>query len=215
MGKAKTVKRRGNLAPEDRALTPRQKALVDEYLVLGTTQEQAAIKAGYAPKDAAVQGNYVLGLPHVNRYMRERQAELQKKHDVTLDRVIRELAKIGFANMDDLMEDRGDGQPRFRAFASIPREHKAALTQVKTKTRTYKDGRDADDPIVTEVETEFRLSDKASALVSLGKHLGMFPDTRSNRGGSGDDEDGNEPPAVVIKGGLPVGTKAPPLKPRK
>lgn len=50
-------------------LTPKQKGLIDNLLIPGTTQEQAAIQAGYAQASAGVQATRTLRLPHVQTYI--------------------------------------------------------------------------------------------------------------------------------------------------
>lgn len=56
-------------------LTPKQKAFADEYLICGNITE-AAKKAGYSEKTAAVIGNENLKKPNVLEYIAERQKQI-------------------------------------------------------------------------------------------------------------------------------------------
>lgn len=53
------------------ALTPKQKAFVDNLFLPGLTQVEAAIKAGYAPRSADVAASRTIRLPHVVDYLDE------------------------------------------------------------------------------------------------------------------------------------------------
>jgi phage terminase small subunit len=196
-------------APEDRPLSKKMKALADFYLVPGTSGQDAAIKAGYPAPSASSQANWVLSRPNVARYVAERQVKLQAKHDVTLDRVIQEFAKIGFANMDDYLVDDGSG-PRFRLLGDIGRDKLAVVTEVTVDVRKEFEGYGKDREHVANTErVRFKLASKVEALNLLGKHLGMFP-KESSGGGSGD-WDPDQPRKIVVEvvGGM---SRSPPKK---
>lgn len=192
-------------APEDRALTPRMKRLADFYLVPGTSIIDAAIKAGYPKASAGAQGSWALAQPSVAKYVAARQAKLQEKHDVTLDRVIREFAKIGFANMDDYLVDDGNGRPQFRLMGEIGRDKLAVVTEVTVDVRKEFEGRGEDrEQVATIDRIRFKLADKVNALTQLGKHLGMFPkESRADEDDITVSGVGSRNITIKVKGGLP------------
>jgi phage terminase small subunit len=103
------------------ALNPRQQRFVAEYLVdLNATQ--AAIRAGYSSRTAAAIGHENLRKPEIAAAVASARNELTERTEVTIESVVAELAKLGFARL---------GEPPSAAV-------------------------------------------KHDALVSLGKHLGMF-----------------------------------------
>lgn len=182
------------VAPEDRKLTPKQKRLADAWLVPGTSKTEAAIKAGYPEHSAGSQGSYVLDLPQVQKYVAARQAKLQEKHDITLDRVIREFALIGFANMADYIESDNEDRPRFIGISKIGRDKTGVITELTLDVRKEFEGRGEDREQVATVERiKFKLADKVKALDALGRHLGMFPKDSADDGEL----------KVTIEGGLP------------
>lgn len=152
------------------ALNPKQKRFVDQYLVdLNATQ--AAIRAGYSEKTAKQIGSRLLSHVDVAKAIEAGQAKLAEKHGVTLEKIVAELALLGFSNMQDYMRSSADGDP-FLDFSALTREQAAALTEVTVED--FKDGRGEDARDVKRVK--FKLADKRAALVDLGKHLGMFTD---------------------------------------
>lgn len=107
----------------------------------------------------------------------ELRERLMKRHDVTIDRIVAELAKMGFANMQDYMRVGPDGQPVLD-WSMITRDQAAALVEVTVDTlRREGEGH---------VErVKFKLADKRGALVDLGKHLGMFVERHEHTGANG------------------------------
>jgi phage terminase small subunit len=101
----------------------------------------------------------------------ERQAteRAAAKYDVTAERVIGELARIGFANIRDLIEIGDDGEPRVN-LAAISRDEAAALQEVTVEQ--LQPGRDG--KVRNGTRVKIKLADKRAALVDLGKHLGLF-----------------------------------------
>jgi len=152
------------------SLTPKQARFVDEYLIdLNATQ--AAIRAGYSEKTAAIIGHENLRKPNIAAAVAQRQEKLAAKLEVTAESIVAELAKLGFANMGDYMKATSGGDP-YLDFAGLTRDQTAALAEVTVEDFT--DGRGDDARDVKRVK--LKLWDKRAALVDLGKHLGMFVD---------------------------------------
>jgi phage terminase small subunit len=101
---------------------------------------------------------------------------------ITKQRVLEELAKIGFANMADYMRAGPDGDPVLD-FSALTRDQAAALVEVIVED--FKDGRGEGARDVRRVK--FKLADKRAALVDMGRHLAMFvdrPERSGDQGGS-------------------------------
>ena len=76
-------------------LTAKQEKFCIEYLVdLNATQ--AAIRAGYSEKTAAVIGAENLIKPNIKEFIQLKQKELQETTGITQKRVLDEYAKIAF-----------------------------------------------------------------------------------------------------------------------
>lgn len=145
-----------------KGLSPKQRLFVAEYLVdLNATQ--AAIRAGYSKKTAEWIGPQLLVKTHVSAEIAKLMSDREKRTLITADAVVTELAKIGFANMQDYLKEGFTLQD----IQALPRDHAAAIQEVTI------------DETVTDDETtvrriKFKLADKRAALVDLGKHLGIF-----------------------------------------
>lgn len=158
----------------DSELTPKQQKFIEEYVVdLNATQ--AAIRAGYSEKTAYSMGSRLLKDVEIVNALTKYRASLAKDNDITPQRIVAELAKLGFSNMQDYMRPTADGDPMLD-FSQLTRDQAAALTEVTVES--YKDGE-------TEKQVKrvkFRLADKRGALVDLGKHLGMFTEKIEHSG---------------------------------
>lgn len=151
-------------------LTPKQERFVAEYLIdLNATQ--AAIRAGYSKKTAQEQGSRLLSNVMVAGELKRRQSKLADKYEVTADRVIRELALIGFANMLDYIRVDNDGLARVD-LSGVDRDQAAAIHEIKVESVMGS----GDDAKAVEKVT-FKLADKRAALVDLGRHLNLFEST--------------------------------------
>jgi len=74
-------------------LTPRQQKFIDEYMI-SPNATQAAIRAGYSPKDADVQGPRLLGNVRIARVIEERQAVIAAKAAVSQEYVLVNLKDV-------------------------------------------------------------------------------------------------------------------------
>lgn len=85
------------------ALTPRQEAFVNEYLIdLNATQ--AAIRAGYSKKTADKQATQLLGKTSISQAIQAAMDERKERTEITQDRVIKEIAKYAFKDASDASE---------------------------------------------------------------------------------------------------------------
>lgn len=144
------------------ALTAKQKLFVREYLIdLNATQ--AAIRAGYSVKTAEAIGHENLRKPKIAKEVEKAMSEREQRTEITADRVLKELAKIGFANMSDYTTW-GPKGVALKDASTLTLEQAAAISEV-SETITEAGG-----------SIRFKLHDKISALEKIGKHLGMFKD---------------------------------------
>ncbi len=77
-------------------LNTQQKSFCEEYLV-DDNATQAAIRAGYPERSASSIGNENRKKPKIQKYISELKEARSLRTQVTADRVLEELAKIGFA----------------------------------------------------------------------------------------------------------------------
>lgn len=139
-------------------MTKKQKRFVEEYLIdLNATQ--AAIRAGYSPHTAKDIGCENLAKPNIAAAISQAMAERSRRTGINQDRVLQELARIGFAKITDVVDPE---TAKIRPDASD--DDLACIQSIKIKPNEFG------------TEREVKLYDKKSALVDLGKHLGLFKD---------------------------------------
>ena len=139
-------------------MTKKQKRFVEEYLIdLNATQ--AAIRAGYSPHTAKDIGCENLAKPNIAAAISQAMAERSRRTGINQDRVLQELARIGFAKITDVVDPE---TAKIRPDAS--EDDLACIQSIKIKPNEFG------------TEREVKLYDKKSALVDLGKHLGLFKD---------------------------------------
>ncbi|AIY81175.1 terminase small subunit [Clostridium botulinum 202F] len=143
-------------------LTAKQKRFCNEYLIdLNATQ--AAIRAGYSVDSAKVIGCENLTKPNVKSYLDRRMAKREIRTEISQDKVLNELAKIGFANIDDyVVVDSSSGYDKviIKDTKDIPNDKISAISSIKQGANGV----------------EVKLHDKVRALENIGRHLGMFKD---------------------------------------
>ena len=152
------------------SLTDKQQRFVEEYLVdLNATQ--AAIRAGYSERSAGQIGHDLLKKHEIVEALRAAMQARSERTQVTADRVVRELARIGFSDLRDLMTWTRT-VVHFTPSDDLTEEQAAVVSSVKSKTTTYS----RDDGTEQKIELELKTYDKLGALRDLGRHLGMFSD---------------------------------------
>jgi phage terminase small subunit len=161
------------------ALTAKQERFVAEYLIdLNATQ--AATRAGYSAKTAHSVGHENLKKPEIAHAIQEAKAKRSDRTEITQDRVLQELARIGFADIrkavawgsapDGAIDD--EGSP-----AQYPVELKPS-TEVDDETAAA-----ISEVALTQNGVKLKMHDKLSALDKLARHLGIL-----NGSGAGEDD---------------------------
>ncbi|AIB11794.1 hypothetical protein ABAZ39_07230 [Azospirillum argentinense] len=109
-------------------LNPRQRQFVREY-GRDFNGTQAAIRAGYSPASAAQQACDLLKHPKVSKAIAEAERLRAERTNVTADRVLQELARMGLADLSDLAEWDA-GTVRLRSSSELPPDLSAAVVEV-------------------------------------------------------------------------------------
>lgn len=180
------------------ALEPRQARFVEEYLVdLNATQ--AAIRAGYSKDSARTIGPENLSKPAIAAAIADAQAERAFRTQVTADRVLTELARVGFSdirnvvqwrgNATQLSEDEDSGDPIFSVTNQVALIDSESLSpnvaaSIAEVSQTDKGA------------MRIKLHDKLGALQKIGLHLGMFAQRVEHTGKDGgpiQTEDASDP----------------------
>lgn len=151
-------------------LSAKQARFCEEYLIdLNATQ--AAIRAGYSENTAYSIGHENLRKPDLQERIQKLKEERSKRTKITADRVLQELAKIGFADIRQLFTSGG----HLVSPENLGDEIAGAVSSIEVVTRMSAEQDDNGNQLPESVN-KIRLSDKKGSLELLGKHLNLFTD---------------------------------------
>jgi phage terminase small subunit len=146
-------------------LTAKQERFCEEYLI-DLNASQAAIRAGYSPKTAGQIGEQNLKKLEIQTRITELKQGRSERTNIQAEIVLSELAKIGFSNIQDYIEEGNS----IKDLSQIPREMAASVKSIKQVVTEWGSG----DHAGTKTSVTFELYDKLGALEKIGRHLGIF-----------------------------------------
>ena len=151
-----------------RKLTALQKRFCDEYLVdlCGT---KAARRAGYKGKRPEVYASKQLATAHVQAYLGVAMGKRERRTEITQDRVLTELARIGFADMRGLLTW-GTAGVELVESSKLTADQVACISEVS----------ESDEGAI-----KLKLHDKVKSLELLGSHLGIWRQKVEHTGKNG------------------------------
>lgn len=114
---------------------------------------KAALAAGYSAHTASTQGSRLLKRLDIQGAIAQHDAKIQKSNAITADRVIAELGKIAFFNIQDILDEHNKVKP----IKDLPPDVAAALQSIET-------GKDF---------TKVRAASKLDSLGTLAKIIGL------------------------------------------
>ena len=131
----------------NRLLSPKEERFVAEYLACLNATE-AYIRAGYKANrvTAAKQGWALLRKPRIAKAVEAAQAKALKKADLTLDKIVKEMARIAMADIGHMLNVDADGN-KVLAISKLGKLRGGQVAALRLKKE---------------------------ALVALGQHLGGF-----------------------------------------
>ena len=144
-----------------------QQRFCHEYLI-DYNATKAAIRAGYSEKSAEQQGHHLLKKPQVKAYIEELKTKQLAKIDITAEKVLQELAVIGFSNINDFV-DFGENGITIKDHSELPRNLLSAVSEVSESKG-----------ITGHSSVKFKLHDKLNALEKLAKHLKLYDEEGSS-----------------------------------
>lgn len=158
-------------------LNDKQRQFCAEYIV-DLNGTQAAIRAGYSAKTARAIAQELLVKPEVVAKVQALMDERASRTQVTADRVITEVARLGFADLRKLFDDKGALLP----VDQWPDDIAPAVSSVEVDELFEGFG---DNRVQVGYTKKVKLWDKGKALEMLGRHLKLFVDRTEHTGPNG------------------------------
>ncbi len=150
-------------------LRPRQRRFVEEYLV-DLNGTQAAIRAGYSEKTAAVIARENLRKPLIEMAIHEELDRRTKESWMSRDRLLLEVARLAYADVRQLYDENG----RLRPVAELEDDIAAAVAAIDVSVGPSFD-----------VTKKVRLCDKGAAQERLARLLGFIIERKELSGPGG------------------------------
>lgn len=167
--------------PKQAKKSPRQIIFVREY-IKDFNGSRAAIAAGYSKRSAGSAAYDLLNNPRVQADIERCCNRHAAKLEISREKVLGELAKLGFSNMADYTAVQADGSAVVD-LSGVSRDKMAAVEAIETR-EYVEPGADSEDGRRVVRNIKIKLSNKREALELLGKHLRLFNDPeQSARGG--------------------------------
>lgn len=141
-------------------LTRKQQRFVAEYL-LDLNATQAAIRAGYSRKTAYSVGSENLRKPYIAAEIEKAIEKRAERTRVTADKVVTELARLGFSNMRDYATWSGH-EVSLKSSEELSEDDTAAVTEVTETVGEFGSS------------VKIKLGHKDSALKLLAQHVGLL-----------------------------------------
>lgn len=143
-------------------LTSLERRFVEEYLV-DLNASAACLRAGYKTHHPDALSGRIMSRPHIQAAISAAMAERGKRTEITADRVIKELAKVGFGDLRAVMKW-GPNGVELKDSQGLS-DDAAAIVQEVSETQGERT-----------TTRRLKTNDKVKALELLGRHLGMFKD---------------------------------------
>ena len=160
-----------------RKLTPKQERFAQTYVELGNATEAYRIAydaSRMKPETVNREAHARLAHPKISARVTELRARVLKRHDITADRVLEELAKIAFADLADFVSIEADGAVTIDFAKAAQHDSLGALSEITQESIGGK-----------VIKTKFRFHSKPESLKLLGSYFKMYTEKHEITGGDG------------------------------
>lgn len=149
-------------------LSEKKRVFCEEYII-DINGARAARDAGYPAKTANVRAAQLITEPEVQLYLNKLITARSERTQISADRVLQELARVGFVDPRNIMNMDENGNVSFKSTEEMSTDDAACIKEI-SQTVTDAGG-----------STSIKLYDKLSALEKIGKHLKLFTDVTETR----------------------------------
>lgn len=137
------------------AAAARRELFVEAYIANGGNATAAARACGYTAKSAATRGCELVKDRKVAALIAKRREKLQEAHGLTTERVLKQLARIVYADPRKYFDDKG----KLKGVHELDEDAAAALSSIEVGILGV---------------SKVKLLDKVSGIEKAMRHLGLF-----------------------------------------
>lgn len=160
------------------SLTPKQTRFVAEYLANGLNATKAAISAGYSAKNADTEGSRLLVNVKVAAEISKKTQKVLDKLDFSVDRTMKEVARLAFFDPAKLFEDDGS----LKRIADIDEDTRSVIAALEVTELFEGDG---EQKHAYGLLKKVKLSDRRGALDMLMRYHALYRDKVEHTGKDG------------------------------
>ena len=153
-------------------LNTRQKLFVEHYVANGFNGTQAAISAGYAPKNAAITASKLLSMAKVQEYLSKRIKKVLSNTDQLSVQLISKLKDIAFSNVSDIMSWSTEGGADLISSDDLTDSQSYAISEISSTPCATKEGD------IYGYAVKVKQADKLKALEMLAKFVKLYEDNK-------------------------------------
>jgi phage terminase small subunit len=159
----------GRGGPKDElGLTIKERRFVEEYFI-DLNAVAAATRAGYAGASAR-HASEILKRPRVTHYIDAHMEKISERTRITQDRVLKELARIGFSDLRSLVGESGE----LKSLNELDEDDSAAISAIEVVTKKIPGV--GDEPATIEYIHKVRMWDKVNALTQIARIFAWLKD---------------------------------------
>ena len=156
-------------------LNEKQERFAQEFII-DRCAAKAAIRAGYSEKTARSIGSRLLTKVDIIARIDILRAEVEKKTEITQERVLKEYGRLAFFDIRKLYDENGN----LIHITELDDDTAGAVTGIEIAREGF--GKKTEDEAPTYIH-KYKFADKTKALDSIARHLGMFEkDNEQSRG---------------------------------
>lgn len=163
--------------PKREKLTDKDRLLIAEYFANGMNKKAALIAAGYSEGTASDHPEYFFEHPVIRAEIERRMKKLQNEAEIDEKWLLKRLKAIADAQIGDLIEIDGAGQP-YIDWGKLTDDQRAAIQSLEVDE--YIEGRGGD--AVRVKKFKVKPVDRLAALIAIGRHIGFFNDSVTVKG---------------------------------
>jgi len=161
------------LAKSKPILTKKQEKFCKEYLV-DFNGTQAAIRAGFAPKNTDVTATRLLAKASIQSQIKKLQAKVDAKYEFTQEQFRNKVSAIINFDIRDILEIGEGGEVQYKPLDQWP-EGAASLISEISESSIIKES--ADGKTLAKIsKLNAKIPDKIKALEQMARHRGWFND---------------------------------------
>ena len=181
-------------------MTPKQREFARHY-AMNPDAQAAALAAGYSKQYAKSNSGKLLENQDIVHEIQRLRQRMNERAEKSATDVVNEYSKIAFLDRWGFLKPDPDfpGHHLYKSPEELTDEQRSICLSIKPVFRKRERIIDGEKIVVHRQEWDYRLADKESALLQMGRHFGIFDDKLKLTTGSGTNPFANATPQQLEK----------------